>query len=71
LYIQHPELRDVWGDLEQKIKIVVPQKAEQPPELKLKLLPFQLESLYWMRNQEDGVWKGGMLAVSHPSNITS
>jgi hypothetical protein len=27
------------------------------------LLPFQQESLYWMRKQEDGVWNGGMLAV--------
>jgi DNA repair protein RAD16 len=25
-------------------------------------LPFQKESLYWMRKQEEGPWKGGMLA---------
>jgi DNA repair protein RAD16 len=32
------------------------------PSLKLKLLPFQKESLYWMKKQEEGQWKGGMLA---------
>lgn len=48
------------------MKVVVPEKAEQPPELKLKLLPFQREGLFWMRKQEQGVWKGGMLAVSAP-----
>lgn len=32
------------------------------PALKLTLLPFQKESLFWMRKQEEGVWKGGMLA---------
>lgn len=59
---EHPELRDVWGDLETTIKPAKPQKAEQPANLKVKLLPFQEESLFWMRNQERSVWKGGMLA---------
>ncbi|KAI0772507.1 SNF2 family N-terminal domain-containing protein [Trametes elegans] len=58
----HPELRDVWGDLERGIEIVVPTKAEQPEGLKVRLLPFQLESLFWMREQEKGIWRGGMLA---------
>ncbi|KAI0352754.1 hypothetical protein OH77DRAFT_756955 [Trametes cingulata] len=58
----HPELKDVWGDLERGIEIVVPKKAEQSSNLKVQLLPFQLESLYWMREQEKGVWSGGMLA---------
>ncbi|CCM03968.1 uncharacterized protein FIBRA_06124 [Fibroporia radiculosa] len=58
----HPDLRDVWGDLERDIAIVVPQKAEQPAGMKVTLLPFQMESLYWMRNQENGIWKGGVLA---------
>lgn len=35
---------------------------EAHPSLKLNLLPFQKESLYWMKKQEEGVWKGGMLA---------
>ncbi|EGO01461.1 hypothetical protein SERLA73DRAFT_176736 [Serpula lacrymans var. lacrymans S7.3] len=58
----HPELKDVWGDLEASIPIIVPQKAEQPATLKVTLLPFQKESLFWMRKQEKGIWKGGMLA---------
>ncbi|KAF8164913.1 SNF2 family N-terminal domain-containing protein [Crassisporium funariophilum] len=58
----HPELKDVWGDLEEKIAIVEPQKAEQPANLKLTLLPFQQESLFWMRKQEKSIWRGGMLA---------
>lgn len=58
----HPELNDVWGDLEAKIKIIEPTKAKQPANLKLTLLPFQCESLYWMRKQEKGIWHGGMLA---------
>ncbi|KAJ3505689.1 hypothetical protein NLJ89_g7288 [Agrocybe chaxingu] len=62
LHRNHPELRDVWGDLEKGIPIVEPKKAEQPKNLKVTLLPFQQESLYWMRNQERGIWHGGMLA---------
>ncbi|KAJ7283280.1 SNF2 family N-terminal domain-containing protein [Mycena rebaudengoi] len=58
----HPELRDVWGDLESSIPVVVPTKDDQPANLKLTLLPFQRESLFWMKKQEAGIWKGGMLA---------
>ncbi|KAG2070033.1 hypothetical protein BDR04DRAFT_1143010 [Suillus decipiens] len=58
----HPELKDVWGDVESSIPIVVPEKAEQPAGLKVTLLPFQRESLFWMRKQEQGIWHGGMLA---------
>jgi DNA repair protein RAD16 len=60
----HPELRDAWGDLEAGVGIVAPQKAEQPSRLRATLLPFQQESLYWMRNQEFGQYAGGLLAVS-------
>jgi DNA repair protein RAD16 len=58
----HPELKDVWGDVESGIPIVIPEKAEQPAGLKVTLLPFQRESLFWMRKQEQGIWHGGMLA---------
>ncbi|KIY45440.1 hypothetical protein FISHEDRAFT_49435 [Fistulina hepatica ATCC 64428] len=58
----HPELRDVWGDLEANIEVIKPTAAEQPAGLKLKLLPFQREGLFWMKKQEQSVWKGGMLA---------
>ena len=53
----------MWGDLEQQIPVIVPEKAEQPTGLKAILLPFQQESLSWMRKQENTVWKGGLLAV--------
>ncbi|KAG7096575.1 hypothetical protein E1B28_003995 [Marasmius oreades] len=62
LRVHHEELRDVWGDLEAKIEVIQPVKAEQPAGIKLTLLPFQLESLHWMRKQEKGIWRGGMLA---------
>ncbi|KAJ3553956.1 hypothetical protein NM688_g3351 [Phlebia brevispora] len=58
----HPELKDVWGDLERVIQVVTPETAEQPAGLRVTLLPFQRESLHWMRKQEQGIWKGGMLA---------
>ncbi|CDO74187.1 Glycosyltransferase Family 2 protein [Trametes cinnabarina] len=58
----HPELLDVWGDVERRIEIIEPKKSEQPPNLKVRLLPFQLESLSWFKEQEKGVWRGGMLA---------
>lgn len=58
----HTDLTDVWGDLEAKIEVVKPVPMEAHPSLKLTLLPFQKESLYWMKKQEEGVWKGGMLA---------
>ncbi|KAF7969408.1 hypothetical protein HWV62_27403 [Athelia sp. TMB] len=62
LYKHHPDLKDVWGDVEENIAVVKPTKAEQPANLKVTLLPFQQESLHWMREQEKGIWSGGMLA---------
>jgi DNA repair protein RAD16 len=63
LHQYHPELKEVWGDLEDSIPVVVPQEAKQPENLKLTLLPFQKESLTWMHKQEKGIWHGGILAV--------
>ncbi|KAI0299763.1 SNF2 family N-terminal domain-containing protein [Multifurca ochricompacta] len=63
LHRHHPELRNAWGDLEAAVGIIDPQKAEQPSGLKVTLLPFQQESLYWMRRQEFGQYSGGLLAV--------
>jgi DNA repair protein RAD16 len=60
---EHPELKGVWDELETGVKPTTPQKAEQPKNLKVTLLPFQQESLFWMRAQEASVWKGGLLAV--------
>jgi DNA repair protein RAD16 len=62
LHKHHPELRDAWGDLEAAVGIVEPTKAEQPSGLRVTLLPFQQESLYWMRKQEFGQYAGGLLA---------
>ncbi|KAH9938679.1 SNF2 family N-terminal domain-containing protein [Fomitopsis serialis] len=62
LQVHHPELKDVWGNLERRVAIVEPKKAKPPAGIKVTLLPFQEESLYWMREQEKGEWKGGMLA---------
>ena len=53
---------NVWGDLQANIVPVKPVTMEAHPSLKLTLLPFQKESLYWMKKQEEGPWKGGMLA---------
>lgn len=58
----HPELENVWGDVADKIVPVKPVPMEAHPSLKLTLLPFQKESLHWMKKQEEGPWKGGMLA---------
>lgn len=62
LCLHHPELEDVWGDLASKIEPIKPVPMEAHPSLKLTLLPFQKESLYWMKKQEEGPWAGGMLA---------
>ncbi|KAI6151656.1 SNF2 family N-terminal domain-containing protein [Pisolithus tinctorius] len=57
----HPELRNVWRNLK-GVAVAAPEKAPQPAGLKVTLLPFQQESLSWMRKQEESVWKGGILA---------
>ncbi|KIR73957.1 DNA repair protein RAD16 [Cryptococcus deuterogattii CA1014] len=62
LCMHRPELENVWGDLQANIEPVKPITMEAHPSLKLTLLPFQKESLYWMKKQEEGPWKGGMLA---------
>lgn len=41
LYLFHPELKNVWGDLEEDIPIIKPERAPQPKQLKAVLLPFQ------------------------------
>lgn len=51
----HPELATVWDELADKVSVSVPELADQPEGLKLKLLPFQREGLSWMRKQENGL----------------
>ncbi|KAI9262173.1 SNF2 family N-terminal domain-containing protein [Phascolomyces articulosus] len=58
----HPELKDVWEELEATITNE-PEPIEQPAELKLPLLPFQKLGVGWMRQQEElNDFKGGVLA---------
>lgn len=61
LYKQHPSLEGVWDELENTPPIV-PKEDPQPPGLSLSLLPFQREGLHWLRVQEKGPYKGGILA---------
>lgn len=61
LYDQHPYLKDVFPYLQAVDKIPV-QRAEQPPGMNIKLLPFQQEGLNWLIKQEDGEYGGGILA---------
>lgn len=58
----HPELVNVWENLESEVNIIKPSKAPQPDFIAQKLLPFQLEGLDWMKRQEGGPWRGGMRA---------
>lgn len=61
LYEQHPELKEVFPYLESLPGIPV-ERAPQPPGMTIKLLPFQLEGLHWLQQQEDGEFGGGVLA---------
>lgn len=61
LYHWHPELRTIWRDLDKREKVQV-QQDPQPEGLTLTMLPFQLEGLYWLRNQEKTEFRGGVLA---------
>jgi DNA repair protein RAD16 len=58
----HPELANVWEALEQTKRMHDPPKAEQPADITIRLLPFQLEALHWMQEQEEGRFNGGILA---------
>ena len=57
----HPEIGTVWRDLKQKSS---DPKVDpnQPPDVSLKLLPFQLEGVSWLKHQEEGIFSGGILA---------
>ncbi|KAJ1920409.1 DNA repair protein rad16 [Mycoemilia scoparia] len=60
LEFNHPMLVGIWEKTKERIN-KEKTAAEQPKDLKLQLLPFQLESLSWMRKQEVEL-KGGILA---------
>lgn len=63
----HPELQQVWNSVDlttnyDRAKKPTQEGIEQPAELVLRLLPFQLEGVGWMRRQEDSEFGGGILA---------
>ncbi|EWC46267.1 DNA repair protein RAD16 [Drechslerella stenobrocha 248] len=61
LYHHHPYLETIWQELAESPPIPV-EKAQQPEGLSLTMLPFQLEGLNWLRQQEQTVFNGGILA---------
>lgn len=50
--VHHPELADVWEQLDNAIRAPV-KPVEQPKKLQLSLLPFQRHGVGWMRQQEE------------------
>lgn len=56
----HPSIKTMWEDLE-KIPVIKPVAAEQPPSINRKLKKFQLEGLDWLIKQEKTHYKGGLL----------
>ncbi len=61
LRILHPEIGTAWRDLKQKSSDCT-HDPNQPSDVTLKLLPFQLEGVSWLRHQEEGIFHGGILA---------
>jgi DNA repair protein RAD16 len=58
-----PPARDIDSNLDIKAKLRRDHgKSEQPADLKLHLLPFQLEGVAWLVHQETTEFKGGILA---------
>ncbi|EGX89655.1 DNA repair protein RAD16 [Cordyceps militaris CM01] len=60
LEAHHPELLDMWTDLENLPEIDA-GRAEQPTTISRRLKPFQLEGLAWMKEMEKREWRGGLL----------
>ncbi|KAG9243124.1 DNA repair protein RAD16 [Calycina marina] len=56
----HPELHNMWKDLENLPKIGQ-NKIEQPKNINRQLKPFQLEGVAWMKAMEKTEWGGGLL----------
>ncbi|CCH62438.1 hypothetical protein TBLA_0H01510 [Henningerozyma blattae CBS 6284] len=62
LFENHPYLKDVFPTLQNSTEYV-PKRALQPKHMTIKLLPFQLEGLHWLINQEENSpYNGGVLA---------
>jgi DNA repair protein RAD16 len=54
----------VWGDLQALEKPNLKAVVSQPADVKVKLLPFQLEGLSWLQQQETSRFHGGLLGAS-------
>lgn len=61
MFEHHPELAGVFPGLEAKQR-AKPVRAAQPDGMAVKLLPFQLEGLHWLVNQEQSQYNGGVLS---------
>lgn len=48
----HPEMVDIWHKVESQ-PLIDPELIEQPKDMLVQLLPFQLEGLNWLQKQED------------------
>jgi hypothetical protein len=58
----HPEIKQALEDLDVENEAKSLPMIEQPTDLNLKLLPYQLEGVGWMLQQEQTEYKGGVLA---------
>lgn len=67
----HPDLTTIWIDLA-GTRETEEGKESQPTRMIVKLLPFQLEGLRWMKRQEESAdYHGGILADVSLLNLTS
>lgn len=57
----HPEMKDIWEKIESQ-QVISIATTLQPENVRVKLLPFQLEGLNWLIKQEESIYKGGILA---------
>ncbi|KAJ2210479.1 DNA repair protein rad16, partial [Coemansia sp. RSA 487] len=62
VFLHHPHLQNTWRSLEQAAANKQTGKADQPHDLKMQLLPFQQEGVWWMMQQESTQFRGGILA---------
>jgi DNA repair protein RAD16 len=61
LHQHHPTLKTIFDELATREKIK-PEQAPQPEGMNSRLLPFQREGVNWLIKQEQGIYKGGILA---------
>ncbi|KAJ1907873.1 DNA repair protein rad16, partial [Coemansia sp. IMI 209127] len=62
VFFNHPHLRNVWSSLERSAADKEVGMVDQPADLKMHLLPFQREGVWWMTQQESTMFRGGILA---------